>query len=55
MYQNYRDYDVTRTGDKFVILVPEQKDTTKAKTAEAPQIDVVMGWIEELKQRVPVR
>jgi hypothetical protein len=23
MYQNYRDYDVTRVADKFVILEPE--------------------------------
>jgi serine/threonine-protein kinase len=54
MYQNYRDYDVTRIGDKFVILVPEQKEA-KAKAPEAPRIDVVLNWIEELRQRVPVQ
>ena len=53
MYQNFRDYDVTRNADRFVIIVPEQKDT-KAKTPpDAPRINVVLNWIEELKQRVP--
>jgi serine/threonine-protein kinase len=55
MYQNYRDYDVTRTGDKFVVLVPDQKEAKAKTVVDAPRIDVVLNWIEELKQRVPVR
>jgi len=51
-YQSYRDYDITRNGDKFVILVPDQKDV-KGKAPQA-RIDVVLNWIQELKQRVPV-
>ena len=52
MYQGYRDYDITRSGDKFVILIPEQKGA-KAKAAET-RIEVVLNWIQELRQRVPV-
>src|SRR5262249_35047114 len=52
MYQNYRDYDVTRNGDKFVILVPEQK-SVRAKAPES-RMDIVLNWVQELKQRVPV-
>jgi hypothetical protein len=56
MYQNFRDYDVTRNADRFVILVPEQQKDMKAKAApDAPRIDVVLNWIEELKQRLPVK
>jgi hypothetical protein len=54
LYQNYRDFDVTRSGESFVALLPEQK-TTKGNPPAAPsfRIDVILNWFEELKQRVP--
>ena len=55
VYQNYRDYDVTRNGEKFVMLVPEQKDTKVSVPAAALRIDVVLNWFSELQQRVPVK
>ena len=55
MYQGYRDFDITRNGDKFVIIVPDQRKTTnRPAVAPIPRIDVVLNWFEELKQRVPV-
>ena len=42
------NYDVTPDGDRFVMV------KTRAENARA-QIDVVLNWTEELKQRVPTR
>jgi serine/threonine protein kinase len=53
IYQNYRGYDVTRNGEKFVIIIPEEKDKKASTPAAAPRIDVVLNWFEELKQRLP--
>jgi hypothetical protein len=53
-YQGYRDYDVTPNGDKFVIIVAEQKDAKAGAPAPALRIDVVLNWFEELKARVKV-
>jgi Tol biopolymer transport system component len=53
-YQGYRDYDVTPNGDKFVIIVTEQKDAKAGAPAPALRIDVVLNWFEELKARVRV-
>jgi len=48
-----RDYDVLPDG-QFLSTVPAE-DNTASRTAEAPQIRVVLNWLEELKQRVPVK
>ena len=41
-------YDVTPDGQRFVMLKPVESETS------APtQINVVLNWFEELKQRVP--
>jgi Tol biopolymer transport system component len=49
------DFDIRKDG-KFVVVVP---DATPAPTASsqkpALQINVVLNWFEELKQRAPVR
>jgi len=52
MYQNYRDYDLTRAGDKLIVVVAEKKDG-KTKPSVS-RIDVVLNWIEELKERVNI-
>jgi hypothetical protein len=46
-----RTYDVTRDG-RFVGL---RTDVGPDGRAIAPQIQVVLNWFEELKQRVPIR
>ena len=46
-----RDYDITPNGQSFLLLVPA--DQTDSEPYQ-PQINVVLNWIEELKERVPV-
>ena len=44
------DYDVSPDGQRFLMLKPVESQ------ASAPtQINVVLNWFEELKQKVPVR
>ena len=52
MYQGYRDYDVTRKAERFVIIAPEQVNQ-KVNVPPPARTDVVFNWVEELKQRVP--
>jgi len=44
----YPNYDVSRDG-RFLMLKP-----TEQQGQAATQINVVLNWFEELKQRVPV-
>jgi len=48
-----RSYDITPDGKYFVVMLPK----SQADPAKAPpeQIDIVLNWSEELKQRVPVK
>ena len=52
-----REYDVTRDGRFVAIVTAGQRPsaTGAAETATAQQINVVVNWQEELKQRVPTR
>ena len=43
------NYDVTPDGQRFV-MIKESEEQQEAAT----QINVVLNWFEELKQRVPV-
>ena len=47
-----RNYDVTPDGQRFVMVFP----AGQAETAEpsGPQINIVLNWFEELKERVPL-
>jgi hypothetical protein len=47
---NYRDYDITPDGEKFIVVMRETETTEAAR----PQINVVLNWFEELKERVPL-
>jgi hypothetical protein len=38
-------YDVTPDGQRFIVMKPVEPPPT--------QINVVVGWLEELRQRVP--
>ena len=43
------NYDISPDGQRFVMI---QEDTPDSETA---QINVVLNWFEELKQRVPTQ
>jgi serine/threonine-protein kinase len=44
-----RQYDVTRDGQRFLVMKDEPHDTD-----DAPLINVVQNWTQELKRVVPV-
>jgi hypothetical protein len=48
-----RQYDITPDGKRFIGVVAAGE--SPGVTAGASQIQVVLNWLEELKQRVPVR
>jgi hypothetical protein len=45
---NSRTYDVSPDGQRFLMI----KDAATGQGTEAPTINVVLHWSEELKQRV---
>ena len=45
-----RTYDVSRDGQRFLAV----KSGETGEDAPPPQINVVLNWFEELKERVPV-
>jgi hypothetical protein len=48
-----RPYDITPDGKYFVVMFPAaQPESSKAPPE---QINVTLNWLEELKQRVPVK
>jgi serine/threonine protein kinase len=51
---NVRDYDVTPDGLSFLSSVPAGEEGASG-TNPATQMRVVVNWLEELKQRVPVK
>jgi serine/threonine-protein kinase len=51
-----RTYDVTRDGQKFLMIKgsrPDATETSAATPAPVFQMTVVLNWIEELKARLP--
>ncbi len=48
----YRDYDMSPDGERLLMVFPaDQPDTGEPAR---PQINIVLNWFEELKERVPV-
>ena len=48
----YRDYDMSPDGKRLLMVFPaDQSDS--GETAR-PQVNIVLNWFEELKERVPV-
>ena len=45
-----RNYDVNADGQKFVVVMP----TGGAAATQSLQVNVILNWFEELKERVPV-
>jgi serine/threonine-protein kinase len=46
-----RPYDITPDGQRFLMVFPADQ---AGSVAETEQINVVLNWFEELKERVPV-
>ena len=47
-----RNYDISPDGEHFLMVFPADQD--EAGERDRPQINIVLNWFEELKQRVPV-
>ena len=47
-----RQYDVMPDGQQFLITIPV--DQSDSGEPARPQINIVLNWFEELKERVPV-
>jgi Tol biopolymer transport system component len=46
----YRTWDISPNGQQLLMIFPNGR-----QTGQRPQIDIVINWLEELKQRVPVK
>ena len=49
MFGTYRDYDIMPDGERLVVVLPAE-DSDEGP----PRINIVLNWIEELKERVPL-
>ena len=48
----YRDYDISPDGERLLMVFPA--DQPDSGDTSRPQINIVLNWFEELKERVPV-
>ncbi len=48
----YRDYDMSPDGERLLMVFPA--DRPDSGEPARPQINIVLNWFEELKERVPV-
>ena len=49
-----RGYDVDADGQLFLMLKPTDLTAAEGVSLPTPQINIVLNWFEELKERVPV-
>ncbi len=49
-----RNYDITPDGKQFLVVLPSSATRADPARRSNAQINVVLNWLEELKQRVPV-
>jgi hypothetical protein len=47
---SWRDYDISPDGKQFLVVLPP--GTAGSDAPQALQIQVVLNWFEELKQRM---
>ncbi len=52
MVSYYRDYDMSPDGERLLMVFPA--DQSDPGEPARPQINIVLNWFEELKERVPV-
>ncbi len=50
--RQYRDYDMSPDGDRLLMVFPA--DQSDSGEPSRPQINIILNWFEELKERVPV-
>jgi WD40 repeat protein len=50
-----RNYDITADGKQLVVVFPASTTPSNSTKPPTQQINVVLNWSEELKQRVPVK
>ncbi|MDA2935007.1 protein kinase [Acidobacteria bacterium AH-259-D05] len=50
--RGYRDYDMSPDGERLLMVFPA--DRPDPGEASRPQINIILNWFEELKERVPV-
>ncbi len=51
--RGYRDYDMSPDGERLLMVFPA--DQADSGEAARHQINVVLNWFDELKERVPVQ
>ena len=51
--ERQRQYDVSPDGKRFLVLLPATPGERESRPIR--QINIVLNWFEELKQRVPTR
>jgi hypothetical protein len=49
---NYRSFDMSPDGKRLFMMFPA--DQSDSGEPARPQINIVLNWFEELKERVPV-
>ncbi len=49
---NYRSFDMSPDGKRLLMMFPA--DQSDSGEPARPQINIVLNWFEELKERVPV-
>jgi serine/threonine-protein kinase len=49
----FQMYDISRDGKRFLMIKESGSTASESKSTE--QINIVLNWFEELKQRVPVK
>ncbi len=48
----YRSFDISPDGKRLLMMFPA--DQSDSAEPARPQINIVLNWFEELKERVPV-
>jgi Tol biopolymer transport system component len=49
----FRNFDLMPDGKRLLVILPH--DASDGPARQAPQINVVLNWVEELKAKVPAR
>ena len=49
-----RNVDIMPDGERFIAVVPVADEETEREQSPAGQINIILNWFEELKERVPV-
>ena len=52
--RGFRNFDFMPNGERFVTVVPAVDGETEEEQAPPDQINIILNWFEELKERVPV-